>query len=179
MIVLAGASASGKTEVAKCLARKYGITKIITTTTRDKRIGEIDGRDYFFISKEQFEEKIHSGDFVEYTLYNGNMYGSTKDQIADDRCVVIDPAGLRSYIALNNPGVVTFYLECDEKTRKARMISRGDEPAKIESRIAHDRVAFKKKNIAKVDYIVDSSGGDRVEEIADEVYKLYKEKRGF
>ena len=178
MIVLAGASASGKTEVAKCLAKKYGITKIITTTTRSKRVGEEDGRDYFFISKERFEEKIHEGDFVEYTLYNGNMYGSTKDQIADNKCVVIDPAGLRSYIALNNPGIVTFFLECDEATRKQRMFDRGDDPEKIESRIKHDRVAFKKKNIAKVDYVVSTSNSPGVEHIADIVYNLYKEKRG-
>ena len=176
MIVLAGASASGKTEVAKCLAKKYGITKIITTTTRSKRVGEVDGRDYFFISKEKFEEKIHDGDFVEYTLYNGYMYGSTKDQIADDRCVVIDPAGLRSYIALNDPGIVTFFLECDEKTRKSRMISRGDDPDKIESRIKHDRVAFKPENIAKVDYVIDSSIKHSVEEVTDEIYRLYMSK---
>ena len=114
MIVLAGASASGKTEVAKVLASKYGITKIVTTTTRDKRKDEVDGVDYFFVSKEKFEQMILEDRFVEYTLYNGQMYGSTKDQIANDKCVVIDPAGLRSYIALNNKNIVTFYLEADD-----------------------------------------------------------------
>ena len=58
MIVLAGASASGKTEVAKLLAKKYGIVKIITTTTREKRVGEVDKRDYFFVSK--IEEVLSS-----------------------------------------------------------------------------------------------------------------------
>ncbi len=178
MIVLAGASASGKTEVAKLLAKKYGITKVITTTTREKRHGEEDGRDYFFITKERFEEKIHEGDFVEYTLYNGNLYGSTKDQIADNKCVVIDPAGLRSYIALNNPGIVTFFLEADEKTRKQRMIDRGDDLDKVESRIKHDRIAFKKKNIAKVDYIIDSSINRTIEVVTDEIYRIYAQKRG-
>ena len=178
MIVLAGASASGKTEVAKMLAKKYGITKVITTTTRPKRHGEEDGRDYFFVSKERFEEKIVDGDFVEYTLYNGNLYGSTKDQIADNKCVVIDPAGLRSYIALNNPTIVTFFLEADEKTRKERMIFRGDDIDKIESRIKHDRVAFKKKNIAKVDYVIDSSYRQSIEEVTDQIYRLYLQKQG-
>ena len=101
MIVLAGASASGKTEVAKLLAKKYGITKIVTTTTRPKRKGEVDGVDYFFVTPERFEEMIREGRFVEYTIYNGQMYGSTKDQIAKDKCVVIDPAGLRAYTSLN------------------------------------------------------------------------------
>lgn len=176
MVVLAGASASGKTEVAKLLAKKYGITKVITTTTRPTRHGEINGQDYFFISKEEFEEKIHRGDFVEYTLYNGYMYGSTKDQIASNKCVVIDPAGLRSYIALNDRNIVTFYLEADEKTRRERMVSRGDEPDKIESRILHDRVAFKKENIAKVDFLIDSSNVHTVEEVCDLIYQLYTQK---
>ena len=173
MIVLAGASASGKTEVAKLLAKKYGIAKIITTTTREKRVGEVDKRDYFFVSKEEFERKIQAGDFVEYTLYNGNLYGSTKDQIADNKCVVIDPAGLRSYIALNNPSIVTFFLETDEETRKQRMLDRGDGEEKVASRIAHDRELFKKENICHVDYIIDNSSNHTLEEIADLFYSLY------
>ena len=173
MVVLAGASASGKTEVAKVLAKTYGITKVVTTTTRDKRTGEVDGVDYFFVTKEKFEKMILEDKFVEYTLYNGQMYGSTKDQIADDKCVVIDPAGLRSYIALNNDSIVTFYLEADEETRHRRMIARGDSPDKIKSRIENDRIAFKKENIAKVDYVIDASIDGRTEEVAKEIYNLY------
>ena len=172
MIVLAGASASGKTEVAKLLAKKYGIVKIITTTTRDKRVGEEDKRDYFFITKDEFERKIQAGDFVEYTFYNGNLYGSTKDQIADNKCVVIDPAGLRSYIALDNPTIMTFFLEADEETRRKRMLERGDGEEKVASRIAHDRELFKKENIVKVDYIIDSNSHN-IEEVTDIIYNYY------
>ena len=173
MIVLAGASASGKTEVAKVLASKYGITKIVTTTTRDKRKDEADGVDYFFVSKEKFEQMILEDRFVEYTLYNGQMYGSTKDQIANDKCVVIDPAGLRSYIALNNKNIVTFYLEADEETRHKRMVFRGDDPEKIKSRIENDRIAFKPENIAKVDFIIDASNNRTIDDVATEIYETY------
>ncbi len=174
MIVLAGASASGKTEIAKLLAKKYQIKKITTTTTRPKRKGEVDGIDYFFVTPRQFEKMIHEGKFVEYTLYNGNMYGSTKDQIAKDKCVVIDPAGLRSYVGLHDDSIVTFYLEADENTRHKRMLSRGDDLEKIESRIAHDREAFKKENIVKVDYVIKNSSDDVLEDVADQIYKIYK-----
>ena len=174
MIVLAGASASGKTEVAKLLAKKYGITKIVTTTTRPKRKGEVDGVDYFFVTPERFEEMIQEGRFVEYTVYNGQMYGSTKDQIAKDKCVVIDPAGLRCYTSLNDKTIVSFYLDADEETRHQRMLSRGDDLEKIKSRIAHDRKAFKKENIVKVDYVIKNSSDDVLEEVADNIYKIYK-----
>ena len=70
---------------------------------------------------------------------------------------------------------MTFYLECDEQTRKKRMIYRGDPIDKIESRIRHDRAVFKPKNIAKVDYVIDSSKHS-VEEVTDEIYRIYMGK---
>lgn len=172
MIVLAGASASGKTEVAKELAKKYGITKVITTTTRKMRVGEVDGRDYFFVSKERFLEMIEEGRFVEYTLYNENYYGSTKDQIAPNKCVVIDPAGLRAYIALNDPNIVTFFLDTEEEVRYQRMLQRGDKEEDAKRRIEHDRIAFKPDNIADVDYHVDSQKFN-IEEVTNYIYKKY------
>ena len=174
MIVLAGASASGKTEVAKMLAAKYGIVKAITTTTRDLRVGEINGRDYFFVSKERFLEMIEEDRFVEHTTYNGNYYGSTKDQIAMNKCVVVDPAGLKAYIALNNPNIITFFLDSKEATRRQRMHLRGDDEEKIKNRLIHDREAFKKENIPEVNYHIDSET-KTVEEVADMIYQIYQE----
>lgn len=172
MIVLSGASASGKTEVAKMLAKKYGITKMITTTTRDLRVGEQNGRDYFFVSKRDFEIMLRQDKFVEHTIYNGNFYGSTKDQIAPNRCVVIDPAGLRAYINLRDNSIITFFLDSTEETRHKRMIERGDLEEKIISRLAHDKEAFAPSNIPKVDFHVNSET-TTVEEVADEIYKIY------
>ncbi len=175
MIVLAGASASGKTEVAKLLAKKYGIKKVITTTTRKKRIGEEDGRDYFFVSVEEFRQMIDDGRFVEYTIYNGNFYGSTKDQISSNRCVVIDPAGLKSYIALNDSNIVTFFLDSKEETRFERMMLRGDRVEDARNRILHDRIAFQPEQIATVDFHVNSQT-QNVEQVTNEIYSKYMEE---
>lgn len=172
MIVLSGASASGKTEVAKILASKYGITKVITTTTRPMRKGEINGRDYFFVTKEQFLEKKANRDFVEYTQYNGNLYGSTKDQVADDKCVVIDPVGMKSYILLKNPTVCTFFLDCCEKIRYERMLMRGDHKNDALTRIENDRISFAENKIPKVNYRVTNEDGP-LEVIADYIYEQY------
>ena len=174
MIVLAGASASGKTEVAKMLAAKYGIVKAITTTTRDMRVGEVNGRDYFFVSKEEFKKMIADNRFVEFTTYNENLYGSTKDQIAMNKCVVVDPAGLKAYIALNNPDIITFFLDSKEETRRQRMHLRGDDEEKIKNRLIHDREAFKAENIPQVNYHIDSETKS-VEEVADMIYRIYQE----
>ena len=174
MIVLAGASASGKTEVAKMLASKYGIVKVITTTTRDLRVGEVDGRDYFFVSKEKFQQMIEDDRFVEYTVYNNHLYGSTKDQISMNKCIVVDPAGLKAYISLNNPNIITFFLDSEESTREKRMRLRGDSEEKIKCRLLHDKEAFKKDNIPPVDFHIDSETKN-VEEVTDEIYRIYQE----
>ena len=174
MIVLAGASASGKTEVAKELAKKYGITKVITTTTRDMRVNEVNGRDYFFGTKEEFERMLQDDRFVEHTVFNENLYGSTKDQISPNKCVVIDPAGLRAYIALNDRSIVTFFLDSTEETRYARMLARGDQEEKAKKRIIHDREAFKPENVANVDFHINSETAS-IEEVCDDIYNKYLE----
>ena len=174
MIVLAGASASGKTEVAKELAKKYGITKVITTTTRDMRVNEVNGRDYFFVTKEEFERMLQDDRFVEHTVFNENLYGSTKDQISPNKCVVIDPAGLRAYIALNDRSIVTFFLDSTEETRYARMLARGDQEEKAKKRIIHDREAFKPENVANVDFHINSETAS-IEEVCDDIYNKYLE----
>ena len=175
MIVLAGASASGKTEAAKRLASKYGITKVITTTTRPMRQGEVNGRDYFFVTRERFEEMIKEGRFVEYTNYNGNLYGSTKDQIASDKCVVIDPAGLKAYISLKDPNIITFFLDSSEETRYKRMLERGDSIENVKNRIEHDKKAFVEELLPVVDYHINTEIFN-VEEVADLIYKVYHEE---
>ena len=172
MIVLSGASASGKTEAAKMLMAKYGIRKAITTTTRSMRIHEQDGRDYFFVTKEKFNQLIQEDKFVEYTLYNGNYYGSTKDQIANDRVVVIDLEGLKSYSRLNDKRIVTFYLSTSEEVRYKRMLERGDKEEDAKRRIENDKKLFASENIPNVNYRIDSENKS-IEQVADEVYRLY------
>ena len=175
MIVLSGASASGKTEVAKLLAAKYGITKVITTTTRAMRQGEVDGRDYFFVTKEKFEEMIRNDEFVEFTIYNGNYYGSTKAQIGNNKCIVIDPQGLKAYSQLEDKCIVTFFLNAEENTRLYRMLERGDKECDAIKRIQNDKHVFNPSKLAKVHFKINSET-QTVEQVADEIYKLYNEK---
>ena len=94
MILLIGPSASGKTEISKLLGLRYGISKAITHTTRAPRNGEVYGVDYYFVQEEDFLQLMKRGAFVENTVYNGNHYGCSKAEIADDKVVVVDPNGL-------------------------------------------------------------------------------------
>jgi len=175
MIILVGASASGKTVTALELQKKYGLKKAITTTTREMRVGERDGVEYFFISKEEFKKRLAENRFVESSLYNGNYYGCGIDQVADDKVVVLDPNGLHSFKKLANKNIVTFLLIADEKIRRERMVSRGDKKENIDQRISNDVVDFSLDKIGDVDFII-KTNNKSIEETADLIYQNYKKK---
>ena len=175
MIVLTGASASGKTVTALDLQKRHGLVKAITTTTREKRVGETDGVEYFFISKEEFQKRLAENRFVEHSLYNGNYYGCGVDQISDNKIVVLDPNGLHSFLKLKDKNIVSFLLIADESTRMSRMQSRGDKEANIKQRIENDVNDFSLEKIGKVDFVINTENYT-IEEVSDLIYKLYTEK---
>ena len=175
MILLVGASASGKTEIAHALTRLYGIRKAVTHTTRKMRQGEQNHVDYHFVPVEDFLDLKEKDGFVETTFYNGNYYGCSKAECGDDRCIVVDPKGVFSFLALNDPRIVTFYLRCSEKTREERMRSRGDEEKAIASRLENDREAFKEDRLPPCDFVLDTDVKG-VEELAKEIHELYQRK---
>ena len=175
MIVLTGASASGKTVTALDLQKRHGLVKAITTTTREKRVGETDGVEYFFISKEEFKKRLAENKFVEHSIYNGNYYGCGVDQISDNKIVVLDPNGLHSFLKLKDKNIVSFLLIADESTRMSRMQSRGDKEANIKQRIENDVNDFSLEKIDKVDFVINTENYT-IEEVSDLIYKLYTEK---
>jgi guanylate kinase len=108
MIVLVGASASGKTEIAKKLVSSYGFSKVVTYTTRNKRPNEKIGVDYHFVSEKSFLDKKKKGFFLETTLYNGNYYGTSYDELGINKVLIVDPNGLKSYSDLHDKSIISF-----------------------------------------------------------------------
>jgi guanylate kinase len=95
LIVLTGPSGVGKgTLVRLLLARHPELYLSVSATTRNPRPGEIDGKDYYFLSKEQFEAMIQAGQLLEWAEYAGNYYGTPRlkveEQIARDRLVLLE-----------------------------------------------------------------------------------------
>lgn len=78
ILVLSGPSGAGKSTIINAASEQIGEYYFsISTTTRQARVGEIDGVDYFFVSKEVFEEDIKAGNFLEYAEVHGNYYGTS------------------------------------------------------------------------------------------------------
>ncbi len=174
MILLIGPSAVGKTEVAHELFNLFKIKKVITHTTRPPRINEKDGYDYHFVSEEQFLKMEKEGAFVETTNYNNHYYGTSKKELGDNKVIIVDPYGKKSFLALHNPTIVVFYLKADDETRKKRMIERGDTKEDIKKRLEKDLTWFNKDSEIGANYIIDSSLYS-LSELATKIYNLYQE----
>lgn len=82
VVIISGPSGAGEDSIIEGLRAYTRVNRVITTTTRPKRAGESEGSPYHFISKEEFEEKIRNGEFIEWAKqYNDNLYGVTKAEI--------------------------------------------------------------------------------------------------
>lgn len=175
MLVLIGASASGKTEIAKILIRDYSFKKIVTNTTREKRINEIDGIDYHFLSVAEFSKKAENNYFIETEIYDGNYYGTAFRDASLHSVLIVDTNGANSIYEQHINNAVFVYLETSEEIRIQRMTQRGDNVKDIKNRIKKDRVHFSFGKINHVDFKIDTSTKS-LEKLANEVDCLYKSK---
>ena len=175
MIIIVGPSASGKTEVAKILKKDYDIKKAVTHTTRDPRPGERNGVDYYFVNEETFDLLKKSDAFVETTTYDDHHYGCSKAQVSENKCVILDPNGLKTFKKLKNDLIVSFQLMAAPKTREARMRLRGDKEGDIYMRIMKDQYGFSSKKLSGyVDYKI-KTDKKTPQQVAEEIYVLYLE----
>ena len=117
LVVISGPSGTGKTTIcSKLLGLDPGYQLSISATTRPPRGDEEDGRDYYFLSREQFERKIEAGELAEYAEYAGNLYGTPKVPLeqatAAGKMVLmdIDTQGA-AQVAEAYPDAMTIFLE--------------------------------------------------------------------
>ena len=175
MIVLVGASASGKTELAKILYRKFYYHKCVTTTTRLPREGEVDGVDYHFLTLEQFKDLELKNAFIEVSEYNNHYYGIQKKDVDIHGVVIVEPNGANSLVDKIGSEAYVIYVEASEKTRIARMLQRGDSISKVHDRIEFDKNVFILNNFKRVNLKLsnESETLDDLARIIDNKYKEY------
>lgn len=173
MIVIIGASASGKTEISKILESKYGYKKCVTTTTRPIRINETNHIDYHFITKDEFNAGVLNNEFIEHATYNNNLYGIHKNDAKDNSLVVVEPFGANTLIDKLNDKVFTVYIETDQSIREDRMISRGDNIDDVKLRLKNDHEFMKKENINRIDLFV-LNNEHEIDKIAKYIAKEYE-----
>ena len=126
MVVLVGESASGKSSIEKYMVENYGLSKIVSYTTRPPREGEVNGIDYHFISVEQFNELKEQGFFAETAQYRDWYYGTAKEDCTNDKIAVLTPHGLRQISKIKDITVISFYINVPRRDRLIKILQRGD-----------------------------------------------------
>ncbi len=173
MLILLGPSASGKTESAKIMINRYPISRVVTCTTRPKRINEIEGFDYHFMSLAEFNEKKADNFFAETAVYNNYWYGTPLNELKDDKLIILEPQGLKSFLFLQVCDVVAIFLKTQESCRIDRMLARKDKQADVNKRIEQDRIDFNYEKIEGLDLIVDTTNIS-LSDLADIIHYNYQ-----
>lgn len=160
LIVVSGFSGAGKGTLMKKLVEEYeGYGLSISATTREPRPGEEDGREYFFLTKEEFEQKIADNALIEYAQYCGNYYGTPRDyverQMALGRDVILE-IEIQGALAVRKQypdAILLFVTPPSAEELRRRLSARGTETEEVIDRRLR-RAAEEAQGIEAYDYIL-------------------------
>lgn len=176
LTVISGFSGAGKGTLMKALLEKYEYSLSISATTRKPRSGEKHGREYFFLTREEFESMIEKGQLIEWAQYVGNYYGTPRsyveEQLDQGKNVIleIEIQGALQVKKLFPEALLLFVTPPTAKELKRRLVGRGTEDiATIEKRMK--RAAEESIYMNQYDYLVIN---DKLEECVEDTNTIIK-----
>ncbi len=175
LIVVSGFSGAGKGTLMKQLVHSYDNYALsVSMTTRNPRPGETEGKEYFFVSRQEFEQQIEKGGLVEYASYCDHYYGTPREYVekqlekGKDVILEIEIQGALKIKKQFPTALLMFVMPPSAEELKKRLEGRGTEtPEVIEKRLR--RAVEEAEGIENYDFIVIN---DRLEECAEEMHKL-------
>lgn len=180
LFVLSGPSGVGKGTLARMLInRNPEIVISVSCTTRKPRANESEGKDYFFMTKEEFLAKANAGGFYEYSEHFDNFYGTPKDYVEEmlqtkDVLLEIDVNG-GELVKKQNPNAILIFLKAPSiEELRNRLVKRNTETyEKIEKRL--QRLDYEYSMEKDYDYVVVN---DDLEQAYDEIIKIIEKSKG-
>ena len=177
LFVVSSPSGGGKgTIIEHVLECVENLSYSVSYTTRAPRLKEVDGREYFFVSRETFEEMIAAGEFLEWACVHGNLYGTAKNQILAetasgcDIIVEVDVQGAASVRRLLMDSVSIFILPPSYEVLRERLIARGtDSPEELQIRLRNAPEEL--RQYSAFDYVIINDEVERaVNQLASIIY---------
>ena len=178
LIVISGPSGVGKGTVRNALFQREGHNLVysISMTTRAPRNGETNGKEYYFVSREEFEERIKNNQFLEYAEFVGNYYGTPLDKVEDNLnegnevVLEIEVQGAMQVRKKKRDAIFIFIDPPTMQDLKNRLNRRGTEPKEvIQSR--YEKACREVELAYLYDYIVVN---DSVENAADKIMAIIR-----
>jgi guanylate kinase len=177
VFVITGPSGVGKgTLIERLLDQIPELELSVSATTREPRVGEQDGRDYHFLSPEEFERRVRAGDFLEHADYSGNRYGTLREEVerrlAEGHSVVleIEVEGARQVREAMPEAVQIFIAPPDPAALRERLEGRGtDSPEAIEQRLRTAEIELGARSEFPLEVV-----NDEVQKASAELEKLVR-----
>ena len=184
LLVISGLSAAGKGTIASELVKRFdNFALSISVTTRERRENEKEGVNYFFVSKEKFDDMIKNGELIEYAKYVDNYYGTPRKYVEDklnagiNVILEIEMQGALQIKKIYKDAILVFFMPKSAKEQRRRLIARGRESKdEIEMRV---KQALVDAEYAKhYDYVlVNEDIEDSVKDMQDIVNGVYDKKK--
>ena len=174
IVILSGVAGAGKDTIKKELIKRMpNIVTLPSFTSRDMRLGEVEGDHYHFISKEEFEEKIRKGDFYEYDLHHGNYYGTSRElmsnKIKEGKIIVkdIDVNGTENLVKLlgKDTRIVTIFLRVPKEELHRRLLQRTPDADPKEITLRLNRFDYEESKIGVYDYVLKNNNLEKTIQI--------------
>ena len=181
LIILSGPSGVGKGTVRKALFEdpEVDFNYSISMTTRNPREGEKNGVDYYFVSKEQFEENIKNGEMLEYAKYVDNYYGTPLNYVNEqlnaghDVFLEIEVNGALQVRANCPDGVFIFLTPPDIKELRSRLVGRGTDDLEV----INKRIQKASKEIRMMQNYDYAIVNDKIKNAVEQIKDIVKSER--
>ena len=181
ILILMGKTASGKDSIAKELCRNYQFARIVTYTTRPPRPNEVDGEDYHFISRSEFQDKIKHNFFVEWKDYQSAegewFYGTAMEDVNKGGVLILTPLGIRDFYRNSCSIARVVYVRASDEVIMERLMQRGDNPIEAKRRLEHDHEDFDIPAVRRLaDYEIVNEGR-AISDITKEIFNYWTREK--
>ena len=179
-ILLVGPSGSGKTSIQQALLRERSLRlrPLVTSTSRKPRQGERNGRDYWFLSRDDFEHGIKEGRFYEWALVYGEYYGSEKSRVQQAQrknrtlLLTLDTQGAEKFKQAH-PDALVIFVDAPLVGIRERLLRREMAAAEYQARL--QRIAYEKRWKRRADFVVMNRDG-ALERAVEEIKTFIKNR---
>ena len=174
LFIISGPSGVGKDAILNLLKKQYTSNHyVVTVTTRNKRNNEIDGKDYVFVTNQQFQQMINSDEFLEWAIVYNNKYGVPKNQVAqalsENKNVIIktDVQGAKTIKQIMNEAK-TIFLNPPDISKLAEHLNSRMSESKKSFRLRMETALLEIESRDEFDYVVNNQEG-KIEQTLEEI----------